>query len=91
MKRYEHNVATGETTEIELTADEIAERQQSALDLAWYRLRQKRNRLLADCDWTVLGDSPTSTAAWKTYRQALRDLPANTSDPNNPVWPTPPS
>jgi hypothetical protein len=54
-------------------------------------LRAERDRLLAASDWTVLSDSPTSTAAWKTYRQALRDLPANTTDPSNPVWPTPPS
>ena len=27
---------------------------------------------------------------WATYRQALRDLPANTSDPANPTWPTKP-
>jgi hypothetical protein len=25
------------------------------------------------------------------YRQALRDLPANTTDPENPVWPTAPN
>ena len=30
----------------------------------------------------------TKKAAWATYRQALRDLPASTDDPI--VWPTPP-
>jgi hypothetical protein len=54
-------------------------------------LRAERNRLLAACDWTVLADTPTSTASWKAYRQELRDLPANTTDPLNPVWPTPPA
>ena len=35
---------------------------------------------------------PTATlsADMRTYRQALRDLPANTSDPANPTWPTKP-
>ena len=33
----------------------------------------------------------TMSDAWKTYRQALRDLPSNTSDPANPTWPTKPS
>ena len=33
----------------------------------------------------------TMSDAWKTYRQQLRDLPANTSDPTNPTWPTKPS
>ena len=32
----------------------------------------------------------TMSDAWKTYRQALRDLPANTKDPANPTWPTKP-
>lgn len=86
-KHIEINLATGETLEHELTADEQAER----LEKAWKAIRSERNVLLAASDWTVLGDSPTPTAAWKTYRQQLRDLPANTDDPFNPVWPTPPS
>ena len=27
---------------------------------------------------------------WMDYRQALRDLPANTVDPANPIWPVKP-
>ena len=42
-------------------------------------LREERDRLLAVTDWTALGDV-TMSSAMKTYRQALRDLPAN-SDP----------
>ena len=84
------NSETGEETILDKdpTTDE-----QRAQQLAncWQTLRSDRNRLLAECDWTVLADTPTSTAAWKAYRQALRDLPANTTDPFNPVWPTPPS
>ena len=47
-------------------------------------LRAYRNELLAQSDWTILPDSPLSAekqAEWKTYRQKLRDLPANTSAP----------
>lgn len=91
MNRIEINCETGKTVEIELTADEIAERQNEHLEAAWARIRAERNNLLAQSDWTVLSDSPTSTAAWKAYRQALRDLPANTTDPTAPDWPTPPS
>lgn len=82
-----HDCQTGEITEVEDTTDYSEIR--SAM--AWSGIRLERNRLLAASDWTVLSDSPTSTAAWKTYRQALRDLPANTTDPYNPVWPTPPA
>ena len=42
-------------------------------------LRVERDRLLAETDW--MGNSDvTMSSAWKTYRQELRDLPAN-SDP----------
>lgn len=55
-------------------------------------LRQERNARLTASDWTQLEDvPPSSKAAWRAYRQALRDLPAATPDPANPVWPTPPS
>lgn len=40
-------------------------------------IRDKRNALLAECDWTQAADSPlsdTDKAAWATYRQALRDM-----------------
>ena len=53
-------------------------------------VRAKRNRLLIESDWTQVADAPVDTTAWAEYRQALRDLPANTTDPENPVWPTPP-
>ena len=53
-------------------------------------LRETRTKLLADSDWMANSDV-TMSDAWRTYRQALRDLPANTSDPANPVWPTKPS
>ena len=53
-------------------------------------LRTKRNQLLAETDYLALVDSTLSTDM-RTYRQALRDLPASTSDPANPTWPTKPS
>ena len=57
-------------------------------------LRAERDRRLATTDWVTLKAYSTSTPvpeAWATYMQALRDLPANTEDPANPVWPTQPS
>ena len=52
-------------------------------------LREKRNQLLAETDYLALSDV-TMSDEMRTYRQALRDLPANTSDPANPTWPTKP-
>lgn len=57
---------------------------------AWDALRTERNKTLAASDWTQVADAPVDQAAWAAYRQALRDLPANTADPFSPVWPTPP-
>ena len=58
----------------------------------WYMkvLRKQRNSLLKETDWMANSDV-TMTDAWKNYRQALRDLPANTADPKNPTYPTKPS
>jgi hypothetical protein len=53
------------------------------------KLRDKRNGLLEASDWYGVSDL-TMSDAWKTYRQALRDLPANTPDPANPIWPIAP-
>ena len=60
-------------------------------------LRQERNRKLAETDWMSFSDSPTMTDEWKTYRQALRDLPSAAEpklDENgqltNVTWPTKP-
>ena len=60
----------------------------------WTSIRAQRDGLLSSSDWTQFNDSPltdTKKQAWATYRQALRDLPANTTDPRNPTWPTKPS
>ena len=46
--------------------------------MEWELLRNKRNQLLVESDWTVMPDSPISESKkseWKTYRQSLRDLP----------------
>ena len=54
-------------------------------------LREQRNALLAASDWTQLPDAPTANAAaWRLYRQALRDLPEQTVYPDAPQWPTAP-
>ena len=56
---------------------------------AWNDLRTKRTKLLSETDYLALSDV-TLSEDMQTYRQALRDLPDNTSDPANPTWPTKP-
>jgi|14_taG_2_1085336.scaffolds.fasta_scaffold41332_1 hypothetical protein len=58
-------------------------------------LRKKRGEILKETDKYAIPDWPHATEevkqAWLDYRQALRDLPANTTDPENPVWPEAPN
>lgn len=56
----------------------------------WSQLRHLRSIKLKQSDWTQVPDAPVDHQAWAEYRQALRDLPANTTDPRNPNWPTTP-
>ena len=56
----------------------------------WERLRNRRNQLLAACDWRVVADAPWDTAPWIAYRQALRDMTAKTKDPRKTDWPVEP-
>jgi hypothetical protein len=47
-------------------------------------LRSKRNRFLAETDWTGLADSALTSevsAKWKLFRQRLRDLPSGLNTP----------
>ena len=67
-------------------------------------LREERTKILAQSDWMANSDV-TMSDEWKTYRQALRDLPkihpVNYGDPkldsngnldmSSITWPTPPS
>ena len=57
-------------------------------------IRTERNRRLTECDYLGMSDYPhldyDMKIRWLQYRQELRDLPKNTEDPTNPVWPVPP-
>ena len=87
------NAQTSAVSTRELTAEEIAEREAYERDVLpgvlLENLRQRRNQLLTETDYLALVDS-TLTDEMQAYRQALRDLPANTVDPANPVWPVKP-
>jgi len=59
------------------------------IDKKWKAIREKRNQLLAETDYLALSDN-TMSAEMTAYRQALRDLPASTSNPDDVVFPTKP-
>ena len=61
-------------------------------------VRTKRDKALAACDWIAIRQADASTlsetqwATWKIYRQALRDMLAQTGFPASVEWliaPTP--
>jgi len=54
-------------------------------------VRTQRNTLLADSDWTQVADAPVNQAAWATYRQALRDVTAQSGFPWGVAWPEMPA
>lgn len=63
----------------------------------WNAVRTERNALLISSDWTQLPDSAlsdTKKTEWATYRQSLRDVPANNSSASTRAdvnFPTEPS
>ena len=53
----------------------------------WEQVREKRNGLLAGCDWTQLQDAPVNAQNWAIYRQSLRSIPQDFDGPDDVVWP----
>ena len=88
-----------------ITWDEVQNKIQELISIeSLKKLRQIRDSKLRNTDQYVLPDFPLESdeikQAWLTYRQALRDLPANSpnvsldSDTNELTgveWPVPPS
>jgi len=78
---------------VEMTDAEIAtanaERDDYINNLLPTDVRNQRDSLLAATDWTALSDV-TLSEAWTTYRQALRDIPAQSGFPASVTWPTKP-
>ena len=83
---------------IPFTAEEEAQR--DAEEAAWAagandrkaaEVRAERNAKLAATDWTQGADTPQATKdKYAPYRQALRDVPAQSGFPNIVVWPVQP-
>ena len=94
MQKTVVDCSTQQQAVVDLTAEEQQAREtriQNEVPVKRMQaLRQERNRLLAETDYLALADA-TLTDEMRAYRQALRDLPANTADPANPVWPEKPA
>jgi len=89
MTRYyatpEGNVPFTEEEEAEFDTWEAAADDRKGVDV-----RRERNQLISETDW-MAGSDITMSDAWRTYRQELRDIPAQAGFPNTVTWPTKPS
>jgi len=91
MPRYK--VVDGER--IQLTAEEEAAldvRTENA-DLDMSSVRHQRNGWLRGSDWSQIGDATLgdhTAEEWRTYRQALKDIPQNYTRQSDVVWPEDP-
>lgn len=70
---------------VALTDEEIAENTATQSGV----VRDLRNKLLTETDWTALSDN-TMTTAMAEYRQALRDVTSQEGFPYDVTWPTKP-
>ena len=74
--------------EVTLTQQEIDEIQSEESGMVEIKARIERDVLLSYSDVYALADRITDE--WRTYRQALRDVPSQAGFPDNITWPTKP-
>ena len=75
---------------VELTQAEVdAIPSVSESELKLRDLRTTRNAMLAETDWMANSDV-TMSDAWRTYRQALRDITDSATSLDDVTWPTKP-
>lgn len=85
-------ISENEVVEYQTRRPKTEEELQEEIESKWRVIREKRNRLLFECDWTQLSDSPLSVEKreeWAIYRQELRDI-TNYPSPDSVIWPNEP-
>ena len=76
-----------DTIQTHFSGDDTAKEARLLAD-KWSNVRRDRDRRLSETDYLALSDQ-TLSDAMETYRQELRDVPAQ-SDPDNISWPSKP-
>ena len=86
-----HQVVNGNIEQVNGVWTQLRSAQQRPSNDVAQTMRQKRDTLLAETDWTGMSDV-TMSAAMTTYRQALRDITAHADFPylDDDDWPTQP-
>lgn len=60
------------------------------MNINWNIIREIRDHLLKNCDWTQLQDAELTEEQkerWKEYRKALRNVPSSFRSPRDVEWP----
>jgi hypothetical protein len=84
LTQWPHNGLPPLADPIEYTEAELNDRKAA-------EVRAERNAKLAATDWTQGADTPQAIKdKYAPYRQALRDVPAQSGFPNTVVWPMQP-
>lgn len=100
QKQYDSNIQKVENTTpyiennvvytvkvVNLNNDELTNKN----NLLAGQIREKRNRLLLESDWTQVEDSPVDRAAWAVYRDMLRNITKQPNFPTEFAWPQQPN
>jgi hypothetical protein len=80
----------GVWTQVWEIADATQEEINQRIEDQWNNIREKRDSLLTESDWTQVLDSPVNREEWSNYRQVLRDIPQEQTDPFEIIWPNAP-
>lgn len=92
-KKPDHDPATQLVEwDAESTAFVVRSIPEKTDDEKWEEIRNKRNKLLAESDWSMVVDVPgtINKHEWRLYRQRLRDITTTSEDPDNIIWPVDP-
>ena len=93
MARFASIGKNGETKQFTAAQEKKRDAEEKAFEdrkpaRKMFEIRAKRNQFLVETDWMANSDV-TMSDAWKAYRKALRDVPAQ-ADMDNITWPTKP-
>ena len=93
MATYTVRMPDGTIVDRGISDEQIAEETQIATGARERKVRLERDRLLTETDWVITMHKELGTnipTAWKTYRQALRDITTQEGFPNDITWPEKP-
>lgn len=85
-------ILSSDTKDFSVTWKQVSEKAKEIEDAEPLKqLREVRNSILAETDWTQSRDITLSNDAdWKTYRQALRDITKDYKSLDDVKWPEKP-